>query len=164
MKKFHLGWFTNFAADEWNEPFANGGQPWNGKFYVEMAQALERACFDYIMLEDTLMLSEAYGGTTEAYLKNAIMAPKHDPAPLAALIAGSTSHLGVISTLSTMAYPPFLLARLCSTLNQIAEGRFGWNIVTSGEATAAQNFGMDELPPREHRAVSAPRPGPASAR
>ena len=150
-QRFHLGWFTNFAADEWNEPFANGGQPWNGKFYVEMAQALERACFDYIMLEDTLMLSEAYGGTTEAYLKNAIMAPKHDPAPLAALIAGQTTHLGVIATLSTMAYSPFLLARLCATLNQIAEGRFGWNIVTSGEDTAAQNFGMDELPPRELR-------------
>lgn len=150
-KKFHLGWFTNFAADEWNEPFANGGKPWNGKFYVEFAQALERACFDYIMLEDTLMLSEAYGGTTEAYLKNAIMVPKHDPAPLAAMIAGATKHLGVIATLSTMAYPPFLLARLCSTLNQIAEGRFGWNIVTSGEDTAAQNFGMDELPPRELR-------------
>ncbi len=150
-KRFHLGWFTNFAADEWNEPFANGGKPWNGKFYVEFAQALERACFDYIMLEDTLMLSEAYGGTTEAYLKNAIMVPKHDPAPLAAMIAGATKHLGVVATLSTMAYPPFLLARLCSTLNQIAEGRFGWNIVTSGEDTAAQNFGMDELPPRELR-------------
>ena len=31
-----------------------GGKPWNGKFYVEMAQALERACFDYIMFEDKL--------------------------------------------------------------------------------------------------------------
>ena len=33
----------------------------------------------------------------------------------------------------------------------IAKGRFGWNIVTSGEDTAAQNFGLDELPPRELR-------------
>ena len=150
-RKFHLAWFTNFAADEWNEPFANGGQPWDGRFYVEMAQALERACFDYIMLEDTLMLSEAYGGTTEAYLKASIMAPKHDPAPLAALIGSATSRMGVVATLSTMAYPPFLLARLCATLNHIAGGRFGWNIVTSGEDSAAQNFGMDKLPPRELR-------------
>ena len=150
-RKFHLAWFTNFAADEWNEPFGNGGQPWDGRFYVEMAQALERACFDYIMLEDTLMLSEAYGGTTQAYLKAAIMAPKHDPAPLAALIGTATTRMGVVATLSTMAYPPFLLARLCATLNHIAGGRFGWNIVTSGEDTAAQNFGMDELPPRELR-------------
>ncbi|MFX4404785.1 hypothetical protein ABTA52_20720, partial [Acinetobacter baumannii] len=27
-KQFHLGWFTNFTADEWNTPFGNGGSPW----------------------------------------------------------------------------------------------------------------------------------------
>jgi hypothetical protein len=43
-KKFHLGWFTNFTVDEWNDPFASGGgKPWNGKYYVEMARSLERA-------------------------------------------------------------------------------------------------------------------------
>ena len=151
-KKFHLGWFTNFTADEWNAPFANGGSPWNGKFYVEMAQALGRACFDLLMLEDKLMISEAYGGTSEVYLKHALgMVPKHDPAPLAALIGGSTSHLGVVATLSTLGYPPFLLARLASTLDHICTGRFGWNIVTSGEDLAAENFGLDKLPPRELR-------------
>jgi len=39
----------------------------------------------------------------------------------------------------------------CSTLDHIAGGRFGWNIVTSGEDTAAQNFGLDKVPPREQR-------------
>jgi FMN-dependent oxidoreductase (nitrilotriacetate monooxygenase family) len=67
------------------------------------------------------------------------------------MVAASTTHMGIVSTLSTMAYPPFMLARLCATLDNIAEGRFGWNIVTSGEDTAAQNFGMDKLPPRELR-------------
>ena len=116
-----------------------------------MAQALERACFDYIMIEDTLMVSEAYGDSAEAALKHALQVPKHDPAPLAALIAAATTRLGVVATMSTLAYPPFMLARLCSTLDHIAGGRFGWNIVTSGEDTAAQNFGLDKLPPREQR-------------
>jgi FMN-dependent oxidoreductase (nitrilotriacetate monooxygenase family) len=151
-KKFHLGWFTNFALDQWNEPFSSGGgKPWDGKFYIEMAQALERACFDYMMLEDTLMLSDAYGHSTETYLKNGIMVPKHDPAPMAALIGAATKNIGIVATMSTMAYPPFLLARLATTIDHIAGGRFGWNIVTSGEDTAAQNFGMDKLPPRELR-------------
>lgn len=150
-KRFHLGWFTTFGIDEWNDPFASGGQPWDGTFYIEMAKALERACFDYIMFEDTLMLPEAYGGTTEAYTKAAIMVPKHDPLPLAALISAATKNLGVVTTMSTMAYPPFLLARLCATMDHIAGGRFGWNIVTSGEDTAAQNFGLEKLPPRELR-------------
>jgi len=150
-KPFHLGWFTNFSPDQWDHPLASGGSPWDGLFYVEMARALERACFDYIMLEDTLMVSEAYGGDSRVTLKHALQVPKHDPMPLAAMIASSTRHLGVVATMSTLAYPPFLLARLCTTLDHIAGGRFGWNIVTSGEDAAAQNFGLDHLPPREAR-------------
>ncbi len=150
-KRFHLGWFCNFSSGVWDHPFASGASPWDGKIYVEMAQAMERACFDYIMLEDTLMVSEAYRGTAEATLQHALQAPKHDPLPLAAIIAAATTHLGIVATMSTMAYPPFLLARLASTIDSLSGGRFGWNIVTSGEDAAAQNFGMGELPPREVR-------------
>jgi FMN-dependent oxidoreductase (nitrilotriacetate monooxygenase family) len=151
VKPLHLGWFMNFTPGGWDSPMSAGGAPWDGKFYVDMAQALERACFDYIMIEDTLMVSEAYGDSAEAALKHALQVPKHDPAPLAALISAATTRLGVVATLSTLAYPPFMLARLCCTLDHIAGGRFGWNIVTSGEDIAAQNFGLDKLPPREQR-------------
>ena len=150
-KPFHLGWFMNFTPGEWDHPLASGGSPWSGEFYVDMAKALERACFDYIMIEDTLMVSETYGGTAEAGLKYAQMVPKHDPSPLAAIISVATRRMGVVATFSTLSYPPFMLARLCSTLDHIAGGRFGWNIVTSGEELAAQNFGMDHLPPHQQR-------------
>jgi FMN-dependent oxidoreductase (nitrilotriacetate monooxygenase family) len=143
--KMHLAWFMNFTPDEWNDPFAAGGNPWNGEFYIDMALALERACFDYIMIEDTLMVSSAYGGSMHIYLKHALMAPKHDPSPLAAIMAQATTKIGVVATMSTSFYPPFMLARLAATLDHIAEGRFGWNIVTSGEDASAQNFGMDKL-------------------
>ena len=150
-KRFHLGWFVNSTPGAWQSVFNHGGAPWDGRFYVEFAQALERACFDYIMLEDTLMVSEAYRGTAEATLKYALQVPKHDPVPLAAIIAAATSKLGVVATMSTLAWPPFMLARVCTTIDHIAGGRFGWNIVTSGEDIAAQNFGLDQLPPREQR-------------
>jgi FMN-dependent oxidoreductase (nitrilotriacetate monooxygenase family) len=149
--KFHLGWFTNFTAGDWDNPFSVGTGAFDGKFFVDMALSLERACFDYIMLEDTLMVSEAYRGTSEATLKYGLQVPKHDPLPLAAMIAAATTRLGVVATMSTMAYPPFMLARLATTIDHISGGRFGWNIVTSGEDAAAQNFGMHELPPRETR-------------
>ncbi|HLY88743.1 MAG TPA: NtaA/DmoA family FMN-dependent monooxygenase [Acetobacteraceae bacterium] len=148
---FHLGWFMNFTAGEWDHPLSVGGSPWDGRFYVDMAQALERACFDYIMIEDTLMVSETFGGSAEGGMKHAQFVPKHDPSPLAAVISAATQRLGVVATLSTLAYPPFMLARLCSTLDHIAGGRFGWNIVTSGEELAAQNFGLEHLPPRQQR-------------
>jgi long-chain alkane monooxygenase len=150
-KPFHLAWFTNFTPGDWLTPFSHGGSPWDGKFFVDMAQAMERACFDYIILEDTLMVSEAYGGTAEVALKHCLQVPKHDPIPLAAMIAAGTRRMGVVATMSTMAWPPFMLARVSTTLDHIAGGRFGWNIVTSGEDAAAQNFGMEELAAREQR-------------
>jgi hypothetical protein len=61
----------NFTPDDWNTPMASGGMPWDGQFYIEMARNLEHACFDYIMIEDTLMVSEVYGGSMDAYLKHA---------------------------------------------------------------------------------------------
>ena len=140
-KKFHLAWFTNFVQDEWNEPLAAAGGSPSADFFIDMAKNLERACFDYIIFEDKLMVSEAYGSSSRAYLKGGIQVPKHDPAPLVAVLASHTRHLGVVATLSTLGYPPYLLARLCSTIDHIARGRFGWNIVTSGEDAAAQNFG-----------------------
>jgi FMN-dependent oxidoreductase (nitrilotriacetate monooxygenase family) len=151
-KKFHLGWFLNFTVDRWNGTFENGGDPWDGEFYADIAQMLERACFDYIMVEDKLSVSESYGGSAEMVAKHAVgMIPKHDPAPLAALMSSRTKDLGVVITMSTLGYPPWLLARLSSTLDHMSHGRFGWNIVTSAEDYAAQNFGLDALPPRELR-------------
>jgi FMN-dependent oxidoreductase (nitrilotriacetate monooxygenase family) len=145
-----MGWFMNFVADIWNEPFSSGGMPWDGQFYMDMAKSLERACFDYIMVEDKLCVSEALGASAELYLKHGL-APKHDPAPLAALMGYVTQRLGIVITMSTLGYPPFLLARLATTLDHICHGRFGWNIVTSAEDLAAQNFGLDVLPDRQVR-------------
>jgi FMN-dependent oxidoreductase (nitrilotriacetate monooxygenase family) len=116
-----------------------------------MAQALERACFDYVIYEDKLLVPEAHRGSTETTLKYAQQVPKHDPVPLATMVAAMTSHIGVVPTMSTLAWPPLMLARVSATIDHIAGGRFGWNIVTSGEELAAQNFGMDKLAPREIR-------------
>ena len=53
--------------------------------------------------------------------------------------------------MSTSFYPPYLLARLSSTVDSIAHGRFGWNIVSSAEDRAAQNFWLDGLPEHDER-------------
>jgi FMN-dependent oxidoreductase (nitrilotriacetate monooxygenase family) len=150
MEKFHLAWFLNFVTDDWAGTWGAGGRDMSGDFYVEMAKDLERACFDYVIIEDKLMVSTAWGGTMEADLKHGVN-PKHDPVPLAVLMAQATSRLGVVPTMSTSFYPPFLLARLSATIDHIARGRFGWNIVTSAEDRSAQNFGLDKLYEHDER-------------
>ncbi|MCW2551703.1 MAG: FMNH2-dependent monooxygenase [Mycobacterium sp.] len=153
-RMFHLGWFLNFVTDEWNGTWGDGGRDFTGDFYVEVARDLERAKFDYVLIEDKLMVSTAYGGTMEHDLKHGVN-PKHDPVPLAVLMANATSRLGVVPTMSTSFYPPFLLARLASTIDHIARGRFGWNVVTSAEDRSAQNFGLDKLWEHDERYVRA---------
>jgi FMN-dependent oxidoreductase (nitrilotriacetate monooxygenase family) len=150
---FHLGWFGNFTVPAWNEPFAGNDRfTWvNGDFYIDMARSLERAGFDYFMIEDSLMVSDIYAGTAELELKHARYAPKHDPMALLPLLTKATQHLGVIATASATFYPPFMLARSMSTLDSLSGGRVGWNVVTSSEDRAAQNFGWDKLPEHDLR-------------
>lgn len=147
-KPFHLGWFlgNSFGVHGWNQPWGGlPGRDWSQPdLHIEMARALERACFDFLLMEDSVFVPDNYGSSTEFYLKHALRAPKNDPMPLVPLIAQATKHLGIVPTISTTFYPPYLLARLMATLDLMSQGRVGCNFVTSTAARAAQNFGLDE--------------------
>lgn len=150
-KRFHLGWFTYFGQNAWNDPLGSAPEPWTGDLHLDLARAMERACFDYLLIEDTLSIPSVFKGSRETYLKHGIMVPKQDPVPLAAILGAATRNLGLVITLSTLAYKPYMLARLISTMDHMTRGRFGWNIVTTAENAAAQNLGFSELPPRQLR-------------
>jgi FMN-dependent oxidoreductase (nitrilotriacetate monooxygenase family) len=66
-------------------------------------------------------------------------------------MAAVTKHLGIVPTLSTFAYAPYLVARIVGTLDQVSGGRGGWNMVTGSSDLSAQNFGLDRLPPHDQR-------------
>jgi FMN-dependent oxidoreductase (nitrilotriacetate monooxygenase family) len=151
---FHLGWFFAGASPQaWGQPFTGSiGRDWmKPDFFQDLARALERARFDYVLIEDSSYVADAWGGSMQTYLKNAIAAPRQDPAVVAALMLQATTRLGVIPTLATFAYPPYLLARLVGTLDQVSNGRAGWNLVTGSSTRAAQNFGLPDQAEHDHR-------------
>ncbi|MBM9467365.1 NtaA/DmoA family FMN-dependent monooxygenase [Nakamurella leprariae] len=150
---FHLGAFTSFKPVNWAGPWSgDSADTWaDGSFWIDMLVALERAKFDYVMFEDSSMVSDAYGGTMENDLKYALYAPKHDPMMLMPLLAKYTDHIGLIATGSTTLSPPWMLARTLVTLDHISHGRSGWNVVTSSEDRAAQNYGLPTLPEHDDR-------------
>ncbi len=146
---FHLAWFTNPRAHGWT---ANGSDRWagndilpkiweTGDFLVDMAKSLERACFDFIMIEDHVVLSNDKQN----------LEPRLDPLPVITLLGANTRKLGVIGTFSSSFYPPFLLARQIASVDHITRGRAGWNVVTSSEDWAAQAFGQERQPPHDER-------------
>jgi FMN-dependent oxidoreductase (nitrilotriacetate monooxygenase family) len=148
IKPFHLAWFigNSFGVHGWNMPFSGtAARDWaKPDLQIDTARAIERACFDFLMMEDSLFVPDNYGGSTKFYLERALRAPKNDPMPLVSVLAYCTRRLGIVPTISTTFYPPYLLARQIATLDLMSEGRIGCNFVTSTAARAAQNFGHDE--------------------
>ncbi len=147
---FHLGWFlgSGFSVQTWAmDPWAgNTGHDWmKGDLFVDLAASLERARFDYLLVEDTSMVEDAYGRSMETTLKYGLLAPKCDPVPLIPLLTQRTKHIGIAVTLSTSFYHPFMAARTMTTLDHLTDGRVGLNVVTGSSARAAQQYGYDEL-------------------
>jgi long-chain alkane monooxygenase len=150
--KFHLGYFTKFGATSWPGDGKEFGSQWaDGSYHKELAKMLEAAKFDFVFFEDSLIVGDRYANSMELDLKNATLSPKLDPLPLLPVMAQETSHIGLIATASTTFYPPYLLARLLSTIDSLTKGRAGWNMVTSSERNAALNFGLDKMPPPVER-------------
>ena len=145
---FHLGWFLGDSTGihQWTGTWAssNGADWTKPDIYVDLATSLERGGFDLMFIEDTAMIEDTYGGTMEATLKYGMMAPKNDPMPYIPLLAQATRHLGLVGTVSTIQYPPYLAARQAVTLDHLTGGRSGINVVTSVTHRVAQNFGYDQ--------------------
>src|SRR6516165_1658443 len=153
-KPFHLAWFLQGSSVQaWGEVWTGHiRQTWmEPELFLNMARALERACFDYILLEDSSYVGESFGGSTEIYLKHGIAVPRQDPSVVAALMTQITSRIGIVPTFGTYAYHPYLLARLVATLDQVSGGRIGWNAVTGSSDFAAMNFGMHGMPEHDLR-------------
>jgi N-acetyl-S-(2-succino)cysteine monooxygenase len=145
MTRMHLMWFcafsphAGFGLDGWAGPRTTGYEWTRPELWQDMAVALERAKFDLIMLGDSLAVPGTYQGRMDAYLRYAEHAPFHDPGPLVAIMAAATRRIGLAATLPTTFYPPFLLARLMTTLDHLSRGRIAWNVVTSYKIEEALN-------------------------
>ena len=152
---FHLAWFLSqgYGPKSWRTDWPGSDiRRWMmPDLFVELARAMERACFDYLIIEDSSMVPYTYQGTHDTYLKYAASTPKLDPAVLVPYLAQATEHLGIVPTLSVSEYPPYLLARLVNSLDHVTEGRMGWNCVTGSNDGAAQNYGRDKQFPHDER-------------
>ena len=74
-KPFHLGWFLQGSSVQaWAEPFTGAiGRDWrDASFFVDIAKSLERARFDYLLIEDSSYVGESYGNSRDIYLRGGL--------------------------------------------------------------------------------------------
>ena len=136
-RRLHLNLFIQSRGHHeasWRHPEASPLPLTDIRYYQDLAQKAEAACFDSIFLADHL-----------AYHADGATAPRSLLEPITALaaIAVATERIGLIGTASTTYTEPFNLARQFASLDHISGGRAGWNIVTSWNAEAALNYGGD---------------------
>lgn len=154
-RPFHLAWFISkgYGPKAWRLPWGGlDGANWvKPDLLVHLARELERAAFDYVMIEDSSNIPYTYQNSHDAYLRYAVDSPKLDPSVLAPFMIQATSRIGIITTLSTTEYHPYMLARLTNTLDHVSDGRSGWNLVTGSNDSGAQNYGRDGQYPHDER-------------
>ncbi|WP_313738834.1 LLM class flavin-dependent oxidoreductase [Pseudomonas sp.] len=119
----------------WRDPALPADASVNIDWYIDIARQAEAALFDLIFIVDSQFITE---GSPPHYLN------RLEPLTLLSALAVSTQRLGLVGTLTTSYNAPFNVARRLASLDLISKGRAGWNVVTSGDAGTAGNYGRDE--------------------
>src|SRR4029079_8448133 len=104
----HMGWFIGrgYSVHAWNRPWSGtiGSDYMQPDLYIDLVRAMERACFDYVMIEDGSFVPDGVPGSPPWYAHDPCPVPKHDPLPLLPLLAYGSQHLGLIATMTTGFY------------------------------------------------------------
>ncbi len=117
----------------WSDPAAGSHIAFES--FARLAQAAERARFDFFFLAEGLSLREHAG-----HLHDLDVAGRPDAMTILAALSAVTEHLGLAATLTTTYHEPLEVARQLATLDHLSGGRAAWNLVTSTDAVSGANF------------------------
>ncbi|OME93477.1 LLM class flavin-dependent oxidoreductase [Paenibacillus sp. FSL K6-1122] len=121
----------------WRHPDIPINASFSLEFYKKQVRIAEKGKFDLLFIADGLFINEK---------SNPHFLNRFEPLTLLSALAGVTSHIGLVATLSTSYSEPFTVARQFASLDQLSGGRAGWNVVTSPLEGSALNFGKGEHP------------------
>jgi len=137
-RQLHLGaMLEGVGADHhsWLDTDLPGDASIDINWYIENARLAEKAKFDFAFIVDSPYITP----DTAPHFLNRL-----EPLTLLSAVAASTSHIGLVGTLTTSYWEPYNVARQFGSLDQISRGRAGWNVVTTGLEGAARNYGREE--------------------
>lgn len=147
-RELHLG--VNVLSDgmhpaAWQYPGADPNWFTDLSFWLNLARISERGTLDALFLADSPSLFQDPA--------QPLVAPPLalDPLILLSALASATTHLGLIATVSTSFEEPYNVARRFASLDHLSRGRVAWNVVTSSDPYAWNNFGGGTQPDRGQR-------------
>ncbi|EJU09717.1 NtaA/SnaA/SoxA family monooxygenase [Sphingomonas sp. LH128] len=137
-RQLHLGAIlTGVGNDQynWRHPDVPGDASVDIDWYITNAKLAEDAKFDLVFIVDSPFITP----DTSPHFLNRL-----EPLTLLSAVAGHTSRIGLVGTLTTSYWEPYNVARQFGSLDHISRGRAGWNVVTTGLEGAARNYGREE--------------------
>ncbi len=117
----------------WSDP-ESGSHIEFGSF-VRLAQAAERAKFDFFFLAEGLRLRE-YAGR----IHDLDVVGRPDTFTVLTALAAVTDRIGLAGTVNSTFNEPVEVARQFASLDHLSAGRAAWNVVTSWDAFTGENF------------------------
>jgi len=137
-----LGFFlygTGHHIASWRDPGAVPDANRSLRHYIDITQTAERGLFDFVFNADS---NSTFGPDDPDIWKRTTVSMRLEPLTLLGALAAVTSRIGLISTATTTYLDPFHVARMFATLDQMSEGRVGWNVVTSSAASSRRNSSL----------------------
>ena len=93
----------------------------------------ERYGLDFVL---SMIKLRGFGGKSEFWDHNL------ESFTLMAGLAAVTSRIKLFATVPTLAVPPAICARMCSTIDSISNGRFGLNVITGWQIPEYSQMGL----------------------
>ncbi|MPR12458.1 LLM class flavin-dependent oxidoreductase [Microvirga tunisiensis] len=116
---------------DWRHPDAQPDASTNFAYYKQQSTIAEKAKFDFLFVADSVFITAK---SSPHYLN------RFEPLTILSALAGATSHIGLVATVTVSYSEPFNIARQFASLDHISGGRAGWNVVTSWLEGSASNF------------------------
>ncbi|GAA2229091.1 NtaA/DmoA family FMN-dependent monooxygenase [Herbiconiux moechotypicola] len=152
MNRIYVGAFQMFGS-----PSARGVSAWTHprsdltafhdlEHWVRLARLLDEEGFDFLFFADSFGYPTLRGEMIDAAAEYGINFPLLDPQVLLPVLAHATTRLGLVVTETTGLHHPFETARRFATLDHLAGGRLGMNVVTGSiQNVVAELFGHERM-------------------
>ncbi len=118
------GWLISETSPQYMPSFA---------LNKEIVQKAEKYGFDFAL---SMIKLRGFGGKTQFWEHNL------ESFTLMAGLAAVTTKIKIFATAATLTIPPAIVARMASTIDSIAPGRFGINLVTGWQKAEYSQMGL----------------------
>lgn len=130
----------------WREPEARPGDLLKPRYWADLVGTAERGQLDLVTIEDGLALQSDHPWRADERTDR--VRGRLDAVLIAARVAPTTRHIGLIPTVIATHTEPFHLSKAIATLDYVSTGRAGVRVQISASPEAAGHFGRRAIAER----------------